>query len=192
MKRPVIPYNPKLKQLARLLRKNSTLSEILLWKHLRGKQMKGYDFHRQKPLNEYIIDFFCNELMLAIEIDGSSHELERAYERDQERQQQLESLGISFLRFDDRMVKQDMKSVLLAIELWIEAYEEASNQKIDELEKLYTEKLRLEGPVQYWTTRAEELQKAGRWWAGGLTASIIITAATILVVLFIPPDYFSS
>ena len=126
MKRPVIPYNPKLKQLARLLRKNSTLSEILLWKHLRGKQMKGYDFHRQKPLDNYIVDFFCNELMLAIEIDGSSHELEGAYERDQERQQKLESLGISFLRFDDRMVKQDMKSVLLAIELWIEAYEKAN------------------------------------------------------------------
>ena len=126
MKRPVIPYTPKLTQLARLLRKNSTLSEILLWKHLRGKQMKGYDFHRQKPLDNYIVDFFCNELMLAIEIDGSSHELEGAYERDQERQQKLESLGISFLRFDDRMVKQDMKSVLLAIELWIEAYEEAN------------------------------------------------------------------
>ncbi len=126
MKRPVIPYNPKLKQRARLLRKNSTLSEILLWKHLRGKQMKGYDFHRQKPLDNYIVDFFCNELMLAIEIDGSSHELEGAYERDQERQQKLESLGISFLRFDDRMVKQNMKSVLLAIELWIEAYEEAN------------------------------------------------------------------
>lgn len=68
----------------------------------------------------------------------------------------------------------------------------ASNQKIDDLEKLYTEKLRLEGPVKYWTTRAKELKKAGRWWAGGLTASIIITAATILVVLFIPPDYFSA
>ena len=126
MKRPVIPYTPKLTQLARLLRKNSTLSEILLWKHLRVKQMKGYDFHRQKPLDNYIVDFFCNELMLAIEIDGSSHELEGAYERDQERQQKLESLGISFLRFDDRMVKQDMKGVLLAIELWIEAYEEAN------------------------------------------------------------------
>ncbi len=88
--------------------------------------MKGYDFHRQKPLDNYIVDFFCNELMLAIEIDGSSHELEGAYERDQERQQKLESLGIAFLRFDDRMVKQDMKSVLLAIELWIEAYEEAN------------------------------------------------------------------
>lgn len=126
MKRRPIPYNPKLKQLARLLRKNSTLSEILLWKHLKGKQMKGYDFHRQKPLGNYIVDFFCNELMLAIEIDGSSHELEGAYERDQERQQTLEKLGIFFLRFDDRMVKQDMKGVLLAIELWIEAYEEAN------------------------------------------------------------------
>ena len=126
MKRRPLPYNPKLKQAARLLRKNSTLSEILLWKHLKGKQMKGYDFHRQKPLDNYIVDFLCSELMLAIEIDGSSHEVEGAHERDWERQQKLESLGISFLRFDDRMIKQDMKDVLLAIELWIEAYEEAN------------------------------------------------------------------
>ena len=63
--------------------------------------------------------------MLAIEIDGSSHELEGAYERDQQRQQKLENLGISFLRFDDLMVKRDMDGVLEMIAYWIEAYEEA-------------------------------------------------------------------
>ena len=68
-----IYYNPKLKNLARTLRNNSTLSEVLLWNHLKGKQMKGYDFHRQKPLDNYIVDFFCPKLRLIIEIDGESH-----------------------------------------------------------------------------------------------------------------------
>ena len=68
-----ICYNPKLKNLARTLRNNSTLSEVLLWNHLKGKQMKGYDFHRQKPLDNYIVDFFCPKLRLIIEIDGESH-----------------------------------------------------------------------------------------------------------------------
>lgn len=72
-RRKIIPYNPALKEKARELRNNSTISEIFLWQFLKGKQMLGYDFHRQKPLDEYIVDFFCNELMLAIEIDGESH-----------------------------------------------------------------------------------------------------------------------
>ena len=124
MKRKSLPYNPKLIPLARQLRKNSTLSEVLLWNYLKGKQMMGYDFHRQKPLDNYIVDFFCPELMLVIEIDGSSHEIEGAYEKDQQRQQQLEDLGVSFLRFDDLTVKQDIWQVLGVIEAWIETYEQ--------------------------------------------------------------------
>lgn len=72
-RRKIIPYDPKLKMLVRKLRNNSTLSEVLLWLELKGKQMKGYDFHRQKPIDNYIVDFFCHELMLAIEIGGISH-----------------------------------------------------------------------------------------------------------------------
>jgi very-short-patch-repair endonuclease len=67
-RRKIIPYNPKLKEYARQLRNNSTRSEIILWKYLKGKQMLGYDFHRQKPIDNYIVDFFCSELMLAIEL----------------------------------------------------------------------------------------------------------------------------
>ncbi len=65
-----IRYNPKLKALARELRKNSTLSEVLLWNHLKGGQMKGYQFMRQKPIDDYIVDFYCSKLTLIIEIDG--------------------------------------------------------------------------------------------------------------------------
>jgi very-short-patch-repair endonuclease len=121
-KRPIIPYNPKLNELARQLRNNSTLSEILLWNYLKGKQMKGYDFHRQKPLDNYIVDFFCNELMLIIEIDGHSHN--QITEKDEIRQRKLESFGITFLRFDDMEVKKNINNVLRTIENWIDDFEE--------------------------------------------------------------------
>ncbi|MDD8018536.1 MAG: DUF559 domain-containing protein, partial [Bacteroidota bacterium] len=70
MRHKIVPYKPKLKEIAKTLRKNSTLGEVLLWKRLRNKQMLGYDFHRQKPIDQFIVDFFCPALNLAIEIDG--------------------------------------------------------------------------------------------------------------------------
>ena len=94
----IIPYNPRLKALARQLRKNSTLAEVLLWKNIKGKSY-GYEFHRQVPIGEYIVDFFCHELNLAIEIDGNTHDYN--YENDEQRQKKLESLGITFIRFSD-------------------------------------------------------------------------------------------
>ena len=116
-KKNILPYNSKLKEAARQLRNNSTLSEILLWRHLKGKQLLGYDFDRQKPMKDFIVDFFSNELMLAIEIDGSSHN-EKA-EHDEERQKILEGLGVHFLRFTDEEVKKNMEGVIAAIEDWI-------------------------------------------------------------------------
>lgn len=56
-----------------MLRKNSTFSEVLLWQHLKGKQLLGYDCHRQKRIDQFIVDFYCPRLKLVIEIDGSSH-----------------------------------------------------------------------------------------------------------------------
>ena len=88
------------------MRKNSTLSEVLLWKYLKGKKTLGYDFDRQKPIDNYIVDFFCNELMLAIEIDGCTHN--EKSEEDQRRQAKLESLGVRFLRFYDFDVKKNI------------------------------------------------------------------------------------
>ena len=118
MKRKVIiPYKPKLKEVARKLRKSGTLSEVLLWRYLKGKQVLGYDFDRQKPIDNYIVDFFCNELMLAIEIDGCSHN--EKSEEDRIRQAKLESLGIRFLRFHDSDIKKNIQGVLWVIEDWI-------------------------------------------------------------------------
>jgi very-short-patch-repair endonuclease len=117
MKRKIIPYNKSLKILARNLRNNSTLAEVLLWKQLKGKQLRGYDFHRQKPIDKYIVDFYCSELLLAIEIDGSSH-MEK-YDEDLMRQQRLESLGVHLLRFTDSEVKNNLIGVVSFIENWI-------------------------------------------------------------------------
>lgn len=119
MKRKIIPYNPKLKELARKLRNDMTEGEKKLWKCLRGKKMLGFDFHRQKPLLNYIIDFFCCELMLAIEIDGLSHDNQMRYENDLKRQRALEALGIAFLRFEEREVLKDIDKVVFSIESWI-------------------------------------------------------------------------
>lgn len=112
-----IPYKPYLKELARLLRNNSTLSEVLLWQELKGRRMLGFDFHRQKPLTDFIVDFYCSELKLAIEIDGDSHDY--SFAEDAARQRQLECFGIRFLRFTDLEVKRDLLNVLRTIEGWI-------------------------------------------------------------------------
>jgi very-short-patch-repair endonuclease len=118
-RRQILPYNPKLLPLARELRKNMTMSEILLWQELKGKQLLGYDFDRQIPIDNYIVDFYCKKLNLVIEIDGSSHTIDVAPMKDEIRQRRLENLGLQFLRFDDLDVKQNMKFVLNEIHHWI-------------------------------------------------------------------------
>ena len=123
MKRKILPYNPKLKELARDLRNNSTKSEVILWLKLKGKQMYGYDFHRQKPIDNYIVDFFCHELMLAIEVDGYSHQLEDVNFKDVKKENKLNEFGVSVLRFTDDQVLKDMDNVLRAIEFYIEQLE---------------------------------------------------------------------
>ncbi|MCF6349369.1 MAG: DUF559 domain-containing protein [Flavobacteriaceae bacterium] len=121
--RKIIPYNPKLKELAKQLRNNSTKAEVILWLKLKGKQMYGYDFHRQKPIDNFILDFFCNELMLAIEVDGYSHELIKVYNKDLKKDKKLNELGITVLRFSDYQVLKEMDNVLRAIEWFIFEFE---------------------------------------------------------------------
>ena len=120
MKNQILPYDKHLKEYARQLRNNSTLSEILLWKNIKEKAY-GIQFHRQVPILHYIVDFYCHEKKLAIEIDGESHLYK--YEYDARRQGKLEDLGIRFVRFSDEEVKQEMFSVLLALETVIKEIE---------------------------------------------------------------------
>jgi very-short-patch-repair endonuclease len=117
-RRKIIPYNPKLKAYARKLRNNSTFTEILLWDYLKGKRMCGYDFDRQRPIDNYIVDFYCKDLMLAIEIDDESHYA--AEGRDELRDKRLKQLGVTVLRFDDTEYRNDVEKVVNAIEKWID------------------------------------------------------------------------
>lgn len=117
-RRKIIPYNPKLKEFAKKLRNDSTFTEIMVWNYLKKKQLRGYDFDRQKPIDNYIVDFYCKELQLAIEIDGESHYGNP--ERDRKKEQRLNKLGVTVLRFDDMDVRHQLDKVIKTIENWID------------------------------------------------------------------------
>lgn len=115
----ILPYRPDLRAKARRLRNESTYSEILLWYEIKNRKILGYQFHRQVPMLDYIVDFYCHELMLVIEVDGSSHDSEWAQRYDWKRQRRLESWGVKFLRFDDDQIKLDIRVVVKEIREWI-------------------------------------------------------------------------
>ncbi len=118
-----ITYNPKLKALAKNLRNNATKSEIILWGYLKGRKMMGYKFSRQKPIDNYIADFFCNELKLTIELDGYSHQIDEVFEKDLKKTKVLNNLGISVLHFDDKDVFENIDNVLREIEQFMINFE---------------------------------------------------------------------
>lgn len=126
-KRNHLSYNPKLKQFPRNLRNNSTKAEVILWLQLKGKQMREYDFHRQKPIDNFIADFYCPRLELVIEVDGAYHYWEETIVKDQIKEAKLKSFGLSVLRFTNQDVLKSMKYVLRTIELYIDAYEERTH-----------------------------------------------------------------
>ena len=109
-----LPYNPDLKQRSRNLRIECQLSEKLLWNQLKGKQT-GYTFNRQKPILNYIADFYCKELDLVIEIDGASHFNEEAQEYDKERDRQMQVLGLKVVRVLDSEVRKGPEHVVKSI-----------------------------------------------------------------------------
>lgn len=113
-----ITYNPYLKEKARELRNNSTLGEILLWKKLKGKQCYGFDFHRQKPILNYIVDFYCFKLKLIIEVDGYSHNFKP--EEDKQRDLELTELGFTVLRFSESEIRNNLDLVLNSLSTFIE------------------------------------------------------------------------
>lgn len=120
-KKPFLPYDKNNKTFSRQLRNDSTLSEVLLWNELKGGKMRGYKFNRQKPLANYIVDFYCKKLNLVIEVDGYSHDFKHA--EDIKRDTLLESMGLAVIRIDDMDVKKDMINVLRTIEAFIEKFE---------------------------------------------------------------------
>jgi very-short-patch-repair endonuclease len=124
MKRKIIPYNPKLKELAKKLRQNMTFSEVKLWYELKNGQLMGYDFDRQRPIGNYIVDFFCKDLQLALEVDGITHLDEKVIEKDFIRQEDIESYGVSFIRFDALLVVNKVEAAVREIRNWVIDFEE--------------------------------------------------------------------
>ena len=106
------PYNLKLKENSRKLRTNMMDAEQMLWYRLRRKQMHGVQFYRQKPLLNFIADFYCPSAKLVVELDGGQH-FEREHQaKDGERDMLLAELGLCVLRFDNRQVLLEMDAVL--------------------------------------------------------------------------------
>ena len=108
----MLHYRSDLKQAARKLRSGMTDAERLLWSRLRGKQILGAQFYRQKPLGPYIVDFHAPVAKLVIEVDGSQHFDEVAQLKDRKRDMYLESLGQQVLRFDNLQVLKETEAVL--------------------------------------------------------------------------------
>ena len=108
MANKIIPYRKDLKPLARLLRKNQTEAEKHLWGVLRRKVL-GVEFHRQVPILDYIVDFYCHDIGLAIEVDGSIHNTQ--FLEDSKRAEEIESYGVVFVRFINEEVLSNVKNV---------------------------------------------------------------------------------
>jgi very-short-patch-repair endonuclease len=100
---------------ARYLRKNATHSEKILWRHLRNRNFTNYKFRRQHPIGRYIVDFYCPEARLAVELDGGGHDHSRMQMHDRDRTEFLATEGIAVLRFWNHQVREELDSVLQAI-----------------------------------------------------------------------------
>ena len=112
----MLPYNRNLKQLSRQLRESMTEAERHLWAKIRMKQLKGCQFYRQKPIGDYVVDFFCPKSKLAIEVDGSHHLVGEKIEYDRIRDECLSSLGLRVLRFTNTEVLTHIEGVVESIE----------------------------------------------------------------------------
>jgi very-short-patch-repair endonuclease len=98
------------------LRNHATRAERTLWWNLKGNQLLGFKFRRQYGVGRYVLDFYCPELRLAIEVDGPIHEFPEAVRRDRKRQKEIERHGIRFLRFTNDQVLGNVQNVVLVIE----------------------------------------------------------------------------
>ena len=127
-------YNKNLKPLARNLRKYGTKAESLLWRDvLKTRQLWPYQFNRQFPIGNYIVDFICRKLNLIIEIDGSSHLAKN--QEDFERQQFLEKNGYTVIRFTENIVVYRIDEVVAEIDYAIKCLEQKIEDKKSEESK---------------------------------------------------------
>jgi len=118
------PYNKNLKLPSRDLRNNMTDAEQMLWQRLRRKQILGLQFYRQKPILNFIVDFYCPTANLVIECDGGQHYTAEGLEADRVRDEVLAELGLIVLRFDNRQILNEIDGV-------VEVIFEISHQRLE-------------------------------------------------------------
>jgi very-short-patch-repair endonuclease len=115
-------YNKNLKEHARQLRNNSTLPETIIWNRLlKKKQLRGYSFLRQRPIGNYIVDFFSKDLKLIIEIDGEIHEFQKT--KDRNREKALKELGYTIIRFKNEQILNEFINVIRTLEEFVNDFE---------------------------------------------------------------------
>ena len=110
-----LPYNINLKERSRELRRHMTEAEKKIWERIKSKHLKGYGFVRQKPIGNYIVDFYCRTARLVIEIDGAEHYSEEGKENDKERDAVLRGLDLNILRFSNSEVMSNIDTVIKRI-----------------------------------------------------------------------------
>jgi 2-polyprenyl-6-methoxyphenol hydroxylase-like FAD-dependent oxidoreductase/very-short-patch-repair endonuclease len=127
--------NPGLAHLARDLRRNGTAAEIVLWEQLRNRRLRTAKFRRQHPLGpNYIVDFYCREFSLAIELDGSVHESDRSQWADGIRQRQIQGAGVRILRFRNEQIFENIEGVLTQIAEYLAPSPQAERGKVGEVD----------------------------------------------------------
>ena len=109
---PAIMTPRHLTRIARTLRKQDTWAEKLLWRWLRDRRFSGYKFRRQHPFGQHILDFFCLEARLNIELDGSQHGFPDGLAQDTARDAELQRKGIQVLRFWNGRLRREKEAVL--------------------------------------------------------------------------------
>jgi len=105
-----LSYNASLQARAKELRKAGNLSEVLMWQQLHKRKFKGFDFDRQKIIGNYIVDFFCTNCRVVIEVDGSSHDGRIEY--DHEREAFLMGLGLTMIHIPAEDVLKRLNDVM--------------------------------------------------------------------------------
>ncbi len=129
-----LPYNSKLKARARELRRSGNLSEVLLWQQIKNKNLLGLDFDRQRIIGNYIVDFFCKDLGVIIEIDGLTHDFKVEY--DKKRDEYFGGLGLPVIHILDIDVKKDLASVFSFLECEIAKFMDKATPSVRSLRQL--------------------------------------------------------
>jgi very-short-patch-repair endonuclease len=114
-----INNRPELKEIRKSLRNNSTSAEATLWLRLKKKKVMGYRFRRQFSVGYYILDFYCPKAKLAIELDGAHHYTDEGHSNDKHRDEHLQEMGITVLRFENNLIFNSLDNVIEEIKSYL-------------------------------------------------------------------------